>query len=168
MEKRVLNIVLVIIGFIVAFIINSNYNKNQEQRLIQEKEYFKNFDLELKGIVCDINNYVAGKNVLQTLKVLESNYKEYNLDIKNDSIVFCISNDSVAVFADNGFPSNHKGVDYEIGDTVYLGFNKEIMIRCIDKNGNLKFDKKREQAFLYNITGSPTPEIKKQFEKGCN
>ncbi len=167
MEKRILYIVIAIIGFIVAIIIDSNYNKKEEEKLIQEKEYFKKFDLKLKGVVCDINNYVAGKDALQTLKVLKSNYKEYNLDIKNDSIVFCMQNTKFTVFADNGFHFYHKSIDYEIGDTIYLGFNKEILIRCIDKNGNLKFDKKREQAFLYNID-SPTPEIKKQLEKGCN
>jgi hypothetical protein len=151
---------LFIIFFIVITIITINIKDKKEEidRTKIKKEYFREFDLYIKGAVCNIEQQYDTHKFLITLNVLESNQENYSK--KGLGAIFCLKKKNVAVFADHH-------LEYEVGDIIYIGLNNSPLIICEDFKGNRKFTKKSDEVFLYYIA----PSLKRMDELvnlGCN
>jgi len=148
----------VIIFISMIIVINLIGYKSEEAKRIYTETYFENFDLELKGVICNIEEQTDSHKYLVSLNTIESNYKNYG---KTNSLqaIFCLKKDKYAVFADHTDK-------YEIGDTIIIGENKFDLIKCISKNGDLKFVKKRKETLLYTVA-PPNERMKKLIDIGC-
>lgn len=143
--------------FIVSiFLFNFFVKKQQSIGREVEKQYFKEYDLKLKGIVCIVEEQTDTYKFIIGLEVFESNYKEYPLKISGTD--FCIKKNNYAAFADHN-------KNYAIGDTVLIGFDENYLIKCINKN--LKFVRNRNDMMLYK-TASPNNRMKEIVSLGCN
>lgn len=150
---------LIIISFLtITFVIINITNKTQSKLYKIERDFFKNTDLELKGIICNIEKQTDTYKFLITLNNIKSNYPNYSTFGSTDTN-FCVIINDLAVFADHFN-------NYKIGDTIYIGENSTDIIKCVSTNGKIKLIKKREKGMLYEID-KPNKRMIELINIGC-
>ncbi|TXK78583.1 hypothetical protein [Mesonia sp. K4-1] len=154
-RNRFLSIIsFVIILFILFLAINRCNNKSDQ---IQEN-FFRKFPLKSYGTICRVKKGKGSLKYFVTVKVDSSNLKNY----KKKSplgVYFAVQNSNYLVFVD------HYG-NYEVNDKICIGCGDNI-IKLNSNTGNLKFEKLRKNAMLFNVS-QPNKKIIKLLEAGCN
>lgn len=144
-------IITIVIINIIASVSNTRSNKITN-------EYFENLDLKVQGVICAVEEQTDTYKYLITLKNVKSNKNTYSKPSPLGAY-FCITKGQLAVFTDHND-------NYKIGDSISIGENSTDLIKCISKNGNTKFIKKRKEAMLYNI-GNPNKKMIQLIKMGC-
>jgi hypothetical protein len=156
--KRYLGSIISVLLFVLFIImINIITNKSSKDFLLAQEEYFHTLDLKLKGTVCNVELQNDTYKYLITVDVTQSNY--INFDKKLRNTLFCLKKDNIAVFADHSD-------SYEVGDIVEIGVDSTYLISCMNRLGQHKFKKKRDDMMVYRIS-SPHDRMIKLVEYGC-
>ncbi|WP_299110941.1 hypothetical protein [uncultured Winogradskyella sp.] len=158
MSRRKGIILIAVFMIIIITVINLIGNKFSSESNKKTNEYFENLDLKVTGVICGIEKQTDTYKFLITLKKVNSNYKDY---LKPSSLgaYFCITKGDLAIFADHSDR-------YKIGDSIIIGENKTDLIKCVSKDGKVKFIKKRKNAMLYTIV-KPNKRMDELIKMGC-